>query len=754
MTTILPLEHFGSVRPPPDRDQSADARGRAVRRARVRGAAGQRSAVDRFSDAERRRRPARRRSRDAGIEHRQPAGAPVHGDRRPRFDDLVERARHHQRHPPVRSRPQHRRRRRRRPDRDCRGAAAAAARHAQRPDLPQGQSRRPADLRRRPELRHPSAVGNRRLRADPDRAADRGAQRRRPGQRARRPEVRGPRPGRSRSAARPGHRHQRDRSAAAELQREPADRPAVRAHRHVHHPRQRPADDRGRLPADDPRLPQPRAGPPRAGGDRDRQRRGQPQRVVAVRSGSRAPRHPGLGAEAARQQHPRGDRLDQGPAAADQQPAAAGHSPDSGHRSRAVDSRRVQGHQDHDGRDPGAGRLRDLPVPAECVGHAHSGAGAAVLDPGHLRGDAADALQPQQHVADGADPVVRLRGRRRDRDAGEHRAPSRGGRRSLARDHGWLARSRLHDSQHDGVAGGGVHPGAVSRRHPRPAVSRIRGHDYRGGGDLRAGLGVADADALQPAAQGPAQGRQRAVGRSGVRCIPPSVQPQPHLRAAAPVRRAGAVLRGARRDHADVPRGAQGIHPRPGRRLDQHRAARGARHRLRGDVRERPAGREPGALEPQPAARRRLSRQRSGRRRRHEYGPRRDAHEAARRPRQHRAGNRRADAAAARALSRVPHLRDAAAGAADRRPAGRQQLQRHAAQPRHHAAVRLGRQVSGGDCAAAARAGRVERSGNQEPARPAGDRSRQGRRGGARSRRDLGRVVQRLRAEMVVDHLR
>ena len=56
--------------------------------------------------------------------------------------------------------------------------------------------------------------------------------------------------------------------------------------------------------------------------------------------------------------------------------------------------------------------------------------------------------------------------------------------------------------------------------------------------------------------------------------------------------------------------------------------------------------------------------------------------------------------------------------------------------------------------AAAAGAGRVERSGNQEPARPAGDRSRQGRGAGARSRRDLGGALQRLRAALVVDHLR
>ena len=87
-------------------------------------------------------------------------------------------------------------------------------------------------------------------------------------------EIRRPRPGRSRSPARAGHRHQRDRPAAAERERQPADRPAVRADRHLHDPRERPADDRRRLPAGDSRLPQPRAGPPPPGRDGHRQRRG------------------------------------------------------------------------------------------------------------------------------------------------------------------------------------------------------------------------------------------------------------------------------------------------------------------------------------------------------------------------------------------------------------------------------------------------------------------------------------------------
>ena len=246
------------------------------------------------------------------------------------------------------------------------------------------------------------------------------------------------------------------------------------------------------------------------------------------------------------------------------------------------------------------------------------------------------------------------------------------GRRSLARDARRLARGRLHDSQHDRVAGGGVHPGAVPRRHPRAAVPRVRRHDHHGGRHLGAGVGVADPDALQPAAARARREPRRAVDRPRLRRPPPPVRAQPDVRAAPPPRRARAVLRRARRHGADVPRRAQGLHPRAGRRLDQHRAARGAGHVVRGDVRERPAGRQPGADEPEPAARGGVSRQRPRRRRRDEHRARRDAHEAARRARQHRAGDRRADAAAAGALSGVPHVRDAAAGAADRRPSGRQ----------------------------------------------------------------------------------
>ena len=96
---------------------------------------------------------------------------------------------------------------------------------------------------------------------------------------------------------------------------------------------------------------------------------------------------------------------------------------DSRHRSRDLDPRGVPGHQDHDGGDAGARRRRHLSVPAERLGHDHPGARPAVLDPRHVRRDAAAALQPQQPLDDGAHPLDRLRRRRRDRDAREHRAP-------------------------------------------------------------------------------------------------------------------------------------------------------------------------------------------------------------------------------------------------------------------------------------------------------------------------------------------
>ena len=72
-----------------------------------------------------------------------------------------------------------------------------------------------------------------------------------------------------------------------------------------------------------------------------------------------------------------------------------------------------------------AGGDRDLRVPAQRTGHPDSGAGAALLDPGHAGGDGAAGLQPEHAVDDGADSLGVLRGGRRHRHAGEHRPPHR-----------------------------------------------------------------------------------------------------------------------------------------------------------------------------------------------------------------------------------------------------------------------------------------------------------------------------------------
>ena len=62
------------------------------------------------------------------------------------------------------------------------------------------------------------------------------------------------------------------------------------------------------------------------------------------------------------------------------------------------------------------------------LGHHDSRHGAAVLDCRHLQRHVPAGLQHEQHLDDGADSLGRLRGGRRHRHAGEHRAPHRKGR--------------------------------------------------------------------------------------------------------------------------------------------------------------------------------------------------------------------------------------------------------------------------------------------------------------------------------------
>ena len=113
--------------------------------------------------------------------------------------------------------------------------------------------------------------------------------------------------------------------------------------------------------------------------------------------------------------------------------------------------------------------------------------------------DVAVRLQPRQPLADGADAVGRLRRRRRHRHAREHRPPHGDGQAARCR-----RRSKGSDEIGFTIISmtlslvGGVHPGAVHGRHPRPAAARVRGDDQRRDPGLRLRLAHADADAVQP----------------------------------------------------------------------------------------------------------------------------------------------------------------------------------------------------------------------------------------------------------------
>ena len=236
-------------------------------------------------------------------------------------------------------------------------------------------------------------------------------------------------------------------------------------------------------------------------------------------------------------QHHRGHRRRPRAAAVVRVAAAAVGAPDAAPGSLADHPRRLQRHPGHDADHAGAGRRRHLPVPAQRLGDADSGAGAALLDPRHVRRDADAALQPQQPVDDGAHPLDRLRRRRRDRDAREHRAPHGGGRDAARGGAQGLAGDRLHDPDDDHVAGGGVHPDSLHERHPRPAVPRVRGHDHDRDSDLRHRVGDADADAVQPLpARRPHQEGLRRADGPRLRRAAARLRVEPGARAAPPRR--------------------------------------------------------------------------------------------------------------------------------------------------------------------------------------------------------------------------
>ena len=151
-----------------------------------------------------------------------------------------------------------------------------------------------------------------------------------------------------------------------------------------------------------------------------------------------------------------------------------------------------------------------FPLPAQRFRHRHPERRAADVDHRHLRGDVVARLHGRQPFAARYHAFGRLRGRRRDRDAREHRAPHGDGQ---GRDGGGarrLARDRVHDSFDDLLAGRGFHPGALPRRDHGPPAARVR--RYHRGRHPGLGFRLAEPhpDALQPL---PAPTRSERHGR-------------------------------------------------------------------------------------------------------------------------------------------------------------------------------------------------------------------------------------------------
>ena len=254
-------------------------------------AAGQRSAQRRLSRHRGQRLAARREPRDDGVVGRDPAGAAVLDHRRPRPDDLDQSCRAQTSITlAVRS------------DRNLDAAAqdVQAAIAATQSQLPQGMPSPPSYKKVNPadqpvlylslsSTTLPLSQG-RRICRDLPRRAHLDDQRRRAGAGVRLAEVRGAHPGRSQGAGLARNRHRRGRAGGRRRQRQSADRNALRRASGVHRAGQRPAHQRGGVPAADRRLPQRLAGAAarRGPGDRQRgERQGRRMDRRAARGGAR-----------------------------------------------------------------------------------------------------------------------------------------------------------------------------------------------------------------------------------------------------------------------------------------------------------------------------------------------------------------------------------------------------------------------------------------------------------------------------------
>ncbi len=293
-----------------------------------------------------------------------------------------------------------------------------------------------------------------------------------------------------------------------------------------------PAAEGGRVPAAAGGVPPRRAGARLRRGGGDGLGRGRAHRGPRQREAGRPAHH----LPATRRQHHRDRRSGAGAAAAAARVHPRSRRPVGGPRSDHDDPRLHPGRRDraHDLDCPG--HSRGVRVPAQRVGDGHSRRGGPALPDRDVRRDVPDGLQHRQPVADGADDLDGIRGRRCDRRHREHHA-SPGARAPPARRRvAGRARGRLHRPLDEHLVGRRLPPDPVDGRHRWPALPRVRGGPVGRRRRVARRLPDHDADDVRAVPEAEAGERARASlpgQRTGVRVAPAALRSEPLLGAAA-----------------------------------------------------------------------------------------------------------------------------------------------------------------------------------------------------------------------------
>jgi hypothetical protein len=127
----------------------------------------------------------------------------------------------------------------------------------------------------------------------------------------------------------------------------------------------------------------------------------------------------------------------------------------------------------------------------------HPGARFARLNPGHLRSDVSRRILPQQCFPDGPDIGGRIRGRRRDCHAREHRPAQRSWDGANGGSPQGLPRDYVHHHLDDALVGGSFHPCVLHGRDRRAGLSRVCHRHRYGHSGFRFRVAHPHANALQ-----------------------------------------------------------------------------------------------------------------------------------------------------------------------------------------------------------------------------------------------------------------